>query len=242
MRGDSFALEPAVKTPPARSRAGTTGQETVRGVYSGGGGGGGGDGGVVVFSGISGISPTAAAAALSAPTTRLPPTAVDYVDLPPRSALPPSPFPVPPWYTTPWRSRGRGISGGGGGGGGGEDSVAAKEERRVAGGAAAQASTYHCQICLDDRPAGDGFVLSACGHTFCRTCLKAYITSKVHTSEVYPKCFHVMEECHTALEERRGAAGADAAAEAEATGRCRAERGGEVRLGRDGRGGGGAGA
>ncbi|CAM9830360.1 unnamed protein product, partial [Scytosiphon promiscuus] len=40
------------------------------------------------------------------------------------------------------------------------------------------------QICLDDRPAEAGFALSACGHTFCRTCLKAYVASKVSDGQV----------------------------------------------------------
>ncbi|CAB1120690.1 unnamed protein product [Ectocarpus sp. CCAP 1310/34] len=51
--------------------------------------------------------------------------------------------------------------------------------------------TYHCQICLDDRPAEAGFVLSACGHLFCRECLKAYVTSKINDAEVHPACFNV---------------------------------------------------
>ncbi|CAN0277664.1 unnamed protein product, partial [Ectocarpus fasciculatus] len=56
--------------------------------------------------------------------------------------------------------------------------------------------TYHCQICLDDRPAEAGFVLSACGHVFCRGCLKAYVTSKINDAQVYPACFYVEEGLH----------------------------------------------
>lgn len=40
------------------------------------------------------------------------------------------------------------------------------------------------QICLDDHPAEAGFLLSGCGHTYCRACLKAFVTSKVNDAEV----------------------------------------------------------
>ncbi|CAN0002977.1 unnamed protein product, partial [Hapterophycus canaliculatus] len=40
------------------------------------------------------------------------------------------------------------------------------------------------QICLDDRPAEEGFALSACGHTFCRACLEAYVANKVNDGQV----------------------------------------------------------
>lgn len=46
---------------------------------------------------------------------------------------------------------------------------------------------YHImlpQICLDDRPASEAFVLSACGHSFCRACLRAYVVSKVTDGQV----------------------------------------------------------
>lgn len=40
------------------------------------------------------------------------------------------------------------------------------------------------QICLENQPAEQGFVLSACKHTFCRNCLQGYVTSKITDGKV----------------------------------------------------------
>eukprot|EP00439_Symbiodinium_sp_Y106_P013256 s6639_g1.t3 len=44
--------------------------------------------------------------------------------------------------------------------------------------------TYYCQICLNNCPSTDGFPLSACGHTFCRDCIKGYVELKVQEAAV----------------------------------------------------------
>ncbi|CAI5741085.1 unnamed protein product [Peronospora destructor] len=49
--------------------------------------------------------------------------------------------------------------------------------------------TFLCQICYDYTPMNTSYALSACGHTFCVTCLKSYLEFKVKDGQVYPKCF-----------------------------------------------------
>ncbi|CAN0490116.1 unnamed protein product, partial [Laminaria digitata] len=43
------------------------------------------------------------------------------------------------------------------------------------------------QVCLDVHAAGSGFPLSACGHTFCRACLRGYVTTKVNDAQARAK-------------------------------------------------------
>lgn len=45
--------------------------------------------------------------------------------------------------------------------------------------------TYYCQICLEHQPKTSGFVLTACGHEFCRDCLNRYLTSKISDATVF---------------------------------------------------------
>lgn len=49
---------------------------------------------------------------------------------------------------------------------------------------------YYCQVCMENCDSKDGYTLLACGHTFCRACLVAFLTSKITEAQVYPTCFH----------------------------------------------------
>ncbi|CAM9247300.1 unnamed protein product [Ectocarpus sp. 13 AM-2016] len=98
--------------------------------------------------------------------------------------------------------------------------------------------TYHCQICLDDRPVEAGFVLSACGHVFCRECLKAYVTSKINDAEVYPACFNV-DEGFRAVEGGEKVEGSVGVGREGASGWGRRRGGGDLQRAGGGGGGGG---
>ncbi|KAF4593021.1 hypothetical protein EYR38_008728 [Pleurotus pulmonarius] len=39
--------------------------------------------------------------------------------------------------------------------------------------------TFSCSICLDDHPEDDVALIPSCEHSFCRDCLRSYITSKI---------------------------------------------------------------
>eukprot|EP00752_Nemacystus_decipiens_P005154 g4677.t1 len=164
------AAHPAVETALARSDDGAEGSSGE----SGGGGGNTPGSNSGEGSNTGGSSPLAARA--STPLTSPRPAAVDRQES--RSVLSFS-------RLSSWRSWG---------GVGGFGDAIPEEESEAVTAAAEHGPSYHCQICLNDRPAEAGFPLSACGHTFCRGCLKAYVTSKVNDAEVYPTCFHVAEE------------------------------------------------
>ena len=50
--------------------------------------------------------------------------------------------------------------------------------------------TYFCHICFMNNPKIEGFILSNCGHIFCRECIKGYFISRINDGQVFLKCFH----------------------------------------------------
>eukprot|EP00611_Tribonema_gayanum_P009514 TRINITY_DN19317_c0_g1_i1.p1 TRINITY_DN19317_c0_g1~~TRINITY_DN19317_c0_g1_i1.p1 ORF type:complete len:415 (+),score=98.74 TRINITY_DN19317_c0_g1_i1:328-1572(+) len=65
---------------------------------------------------------------------------------------------------------------------------------------------YYCQICFEYARRGDAaFTLSACGHTFCRACVREYISKKVVDGQTYPICFLVTSSDGPAQGGRGGA-------------------------------------
>ncbi|GAB5367593.1 hypothetical protein AAMO2058_001244100 [Amorphochlora amoebiformis] len=49
---------------------------------------------------------------------------------------------------------------------------------------------YFCMICRNNNSVEEGFILEHCGHVFCRSCFKEYITLKVNDGKVHPCCFY----------------------------------------------------
>ncbi|DBA01058.1 TPA: hypothetical protein N0F65_002668 [Lagenidium giganteum] len=49
--------------------------------------------------------------------------------------------------------------------------------------------TFYCQICFENVRTTDSVVLTACGHHFCRGCLKQYLTVKINDAQLHPVCF-----------------------------------------------------
>eukprot|EP00903_Cladosiphon_okamuranus_P015207 g14055.t1 len=213
------AVNPAVETPPVRG-ADSSEESSIESGEESDDGDGGGDS-------KTGSSSLAARAATLAPSPRL--AAADRWE----SATPAFSSSRLSSSSSSWRSWG-GLGGVGG---------SIVEEQSEAGEAASEhRPSYHCQICLDDQPAEAGFTLSACGHTFCRACLKAYVTSKVTDAQVYPTCFHVTERLHTVEDgdERRARRndddGDDGAVVATENGSATVTRGSELGRGEPGRG------
>ena len=56
---------------------------------------------------------------------------------------------------------------------------------------AEEASTYFCYICYELRlhVASDAYVLDACGHIYCRECLRSMLRVNVREAKVFMKCF-----------------------------------------------------
>ncbi|RLN87353.1 hypothetical protein BBJ28_00024878, partial [Nothophytophthora sp. Chile5] len=54
--------------------------------------------------------------------------------------------------------------------------------------------TFLCQICYDYVPVTTSVTLSACGHSFCETCLRNYLEFKIGEAQVYPRCFFERKE------------------------------------------------
>ncbi|DBA01801.1 TPA: hypothetical protein N0F65_002917 [Lagenidium giganteum] len=50
--------------------------------------------------------------------------------------------------------------------------------------------TFYCQICFEHVAVANAYVLSACGHQFCATCLQSYLESKINDGQIRPLCFY----------------------------------------------------
>jgi len=49
---------------------------------------------------------------------------------------------------------------------------------------------YFCMICRNNNSLDEGHTLERCGHTFCRSCFKQFLTLKVTDGKVHPTCFY----------------------------------------------------
>lgn len=57
--------------------------------------------------------------------------------------------------------------------------------------------SFSCSICLDDHPEDDVALIPSCEHSFCRDCLRSYITNKVseHRYPVFcPVCITIADQ------------------------------------------------
>ena len=52
------------------------------------------------------------------------------------------------------------------------------------------AEVFHCGVCLTTHDAADGYVLTNCGHRFCRDGIRSWVASKVRDGSAFPTCFH----------------------------------------------------
>jgi len=48
---------------------------------------------------------------------------------------------------------------------------------------------YFCLICQNNNSVDEGFALQNCGHMYCRSCFKKYLTLMVNDGKVHPRCF-----------------------------------------------------
>ena len=47
-----------------------------------------------------------------------------------------------------------------------------------------------CAVCFADAPAGDALALRACGHSFCKECIRAQVEARMGEGDVMVRCLH----------------------------------------------------
>jgi hypothetical protein len=66
--------------------------------------------------------------------------------------------------------------------------------------------TFRCHICFDDVVVSEAVALASCGHKYCASCFKPYLELKVTEGNVYPVCFHPVENAEGSADATCGVA------------------------------------